>query len=496
MRHVMTLSPVRDLNPVHEISFDAAFRRALRIFHEAAEHVPAYKDFLKRMGVRHTLVRTKSDFAQVPETDKLNYFSKYSLDELSWGGTLTGSKYVSTSSGSTGVPFFWPRGDTQDEDLGHITRHIWRDIFGTQRGSTLFVNAFSLGTWIAGMEFYNAVRWNAEHGTNITLASPGIDTKEAVTQIKKLAPLFSRIIIASYPPFVKDILDVGAAEGIDWKKLDLYFFFGGEAVSELWKDKLLARVGQDNANLSRVVNVYGMAEAGLVAHDTPVSTLFRRMLPELHEHTPEVPDAVKITGVYQYYPRARYFETTGSDSLLLTANAGLPLIRYSTRDNGGLISITSLPASVTRVLATRAKELNISLSKWQLPIVYLYGRKDLSLSFYALMLYVENIKYALERSHHERLLSGLFTMHVDQNKNLDQELHITIELDRGVSNKREYASHIAAELTEVLPKINSEYGKLYAAIGDRAKPKVTVVTHGKIQTTPGRKHRWVKRDSR
>lgn len=488
----MAFPQIKNLDPSSALlnSRKRAFVRALHLFHEAAERIPAYKDFLKKERVRHDQVQSEFDFAHVPLTDKQNYISQYSLEDLSWDGTLALAKYVSMSSGSTGVPFFWPRGEEQDVMVGLMAQRLYEDIFDARHGTTLFVDSFSLGTWIAGLEFFNSVRWAAEHGTHITVVTPGIDKEEVIRQVKKLAPLFSRVILAGYPPFIKDILDHGIANGINWKNMDLKLLFGGEAVSEIWRDNVFALIGKTDGRLTRSINIYGMAESGVVAHETPTSILLRRNLKELAKTVPELPDVDRMTGLYQYHPLLRYFEAVSGDSIILTANAGLPLIRYNTRDNGGILGKEILASSA---LESLAKKENIDLKQWQLPFLYLYGRKDLSISFYALIIYNENVKYALENSKYASQLSGLFTMSVTHTKNLDQQFTIVIELSKRTMPSTTLAQALAQEITEKISSVNSEYAKLRSVIGDRAKPLVTVIPQGDIQTTPGRKHKWVKR---
>lgn len=464
------------------------FDNALRLFQSCAKRVPAYKHFLEVHNINPATIVTREDFKQLPRTDKPTYVSQYSLAEMSWDGTLDAAKYVSTSSGSTGVPFFWPRGSVQDEATGRMFQRMFSDILNGETGNTLFVNSFALGTWIAGFEFYNAAKWVSDQGLKITTVTPGIDRNEAVHQIRKLSALYSRIVLAGYPPFIKDILDHGTESGIDWSSLDLRLMVAGEAVSIDWKNRILERIGKAG-QYQCFVNIYGMAEAGVVAHDTPLAQLVREHTDLLPAGTVETHDGLPVTGVYQYYPNLRYFEAESGQALALTAESGLPLIRYDTRDTGGIIERSVVSDSVFKEVAASH---NIDTSKWNLPFVYLNGRKDLSISLYALMIYVENIKYALESSPYSALLSGLFTMSVDHTDELDQHFMIHTELN---------GSEIPDGLTETLTKhildklcsVNSEYAKLLASVGDRARPHVILVPKGHISTVPGRKHKWVKR---
>ena len=471
-----------------------AFAKALKLFREAASRIPAYKDFLKREKIRPSLIRTPSDFAQVTPMDKANYISRYDLEDLSWDGALSLARYVSTSSGSTGTPFFWPRGRKQDIAVGEMVRRVYEDIFDSKRGSTLFVDSFALGTWIAGLEFYNATRWTADRGSHIIISTPGIDRTEAINQIQKLAPLFDRVVLGGYPPFVKDIIDQGTIAGISWSSFDVRLMVAGEAVSLPWQDKILSMIGKQG-DMRSFVNIYGMADAGVVAYQTPFSTLVRQLLTEEERVTDASVNASRITGVYQYDPLIRYFEHVENDGLYLTSDSGVPLIRYDTRDTGGILHHTELIGSDTRgtLLRDMARKARVDPNAWQMPLVYLYGRKDLSITLYALNIYVENIKHALETSSCASLLSGMFTMAVEHTETLDQQFVLTIELAIGSEPSASLVEKLTADIVSDLCSLNSEYAKLSASVGDRARPKVVLVKNGEIQTLRGRKHKWITR---
>ena len=464
----------------------------MKLFHEAARRIPAYKDFLEKHKVKPERIKTKADFAHVPTTDKPSYISQYSLEELSWNGTLSSAKYISTSSGSTGTPFFWPRGHNQDVAVALMFQKIYETIFDSKNGSTLFIDSFALGTWIAGLEFYNATKWTAEQGSPIVIATPGIDKFEAVNEIQKLAPAFRQIILGGYPPFIKDIIEFGKSNGIVWEHYDLRLFLGGEAISEAWRDRILKTIGKEN-QIKRTVNIYGMAESGVVGHETPTSILFQRILRDLENNKQGLPDYNEVKGVYQYYPIIRYLEAGKDKSLTLTTEAGLPLIRYDTGDHGGVLDFSTVMEKIGDKLVVAAKESSVDLSSWRLPFTYLYGRRDLSVSLYALQIYVENIKSTLENFKNSSKLSGLFIMSVDHTPTLDQQFNIVVELSEGIKASDDLRKEITVQVVNELQKLNTEYAKLYASMGERATPKIRLVKFGEINTRPGRKHKWVKR---
>ena len=468
-----------------------AFEQALKLFQEAAQRVPAYKDFLKKAGINSEKVRTADEFAQLPLVEKENYLSQYSLDEMSWDGCLDTAKYISTSSGSTGEPFFWPVGHDQEVKSGILLKNLYENVYSTREGRTLYVSSLAFGTWIAGFEHYNATRWVAEHQNPITLVMPGIDKAEAIKQIKKLAPLFDRVILVGYPPFIKDILDLGRESGVEWKKIDIHFLTMGDSMSDLWRERVLDMVGKKNS-LTTLINLYGMADAGgAIAYETPVTLTARKLLQEKGV-VEGLPTFSSIIGLFQYYPTYHYLEEVNG-TLVMTTNAGLPLIRYSTRDNGGVLGFNEMTNRLGNQFFKRIDDHKIDITPWQLPFVYLQGRRDLSILFYALNIYIENVRTALESTLLSNQLSGIFIMSVNQNNSLDQELLFTIELSQGINPSPELTKNLTEEVAEQLSRVNSEYAKLHSELGERADPKIILVPFGKIDTIPGKKHKWVKR---
>lgn len=457
----------------------AGVETALKVFHDAAERVPAYRDFLSQHRVDPAKIKTLADFVQVPATDKDNYFRKYRLDQLSWDGKID-AKYISTSSGSTGEPMFWPRGQTQDELVNQIFQPLLGDLLGARKKSSLLAISFGLGTWIAGFELYNAA---AQSGCRLTTITPGIDKAEVIKQVKQLAPLYEQTIVAGYPPFVKDIIETGAKEAIDWSKLEVRLLTAGEAISEAWRDWMLQAIGRPGS-LDHVINYYGMAETGTVGHETPATIWLRRQAVaspsgRFGGHT--------AAAVYQYRDTLRFFESAADDHLLLTSRAGLPLIRYNTRDRGGLVQFDEAVADNGSDLEAAAGQT------WRLPFVYLYGRRDLSVSLYAVNIYPENIKAGLEDPAVAKIATGMFVMETKTTDQQDQYLEIQAELRPGQSASPAVAASIARSLLENLRRFNSEYNKLYDSVGENAVPKLILKPAGELNYVPGRKHKWAKR---
>ena len=58
--------------------------QAFKLFKQMAQRVPAYKNFLKKNGVKPQQVRSIHDFKKIPLTNKENYLLAYPLESLCW----------------------------------------------------------------------------------------------------------------------------------------------------------------------------------------------------------------------------------------------------------------------------------------------------------------------------------------------------------------------------------------------------------------------------
>lgn len=235
-----------------------------------------------------------------------------------------------------------------------------------------------------------------------------------------------------------------------------------------------------------------MAETGVVGHETPLSIYIRRIAENFKGSRDTLLHEGEIVPIYQYDPMTRYLELGEDNVVMLTSDSGLPLIRYNTRDQGGILNYNEIKNTWEKF--NFANIPDIMLQRWnQFPFIYLLGRRDLSISLYALNIYVENIKLALETSDESQFLSGFFSMRVGYARDLNQQFEIIIELARGIKPSTTISRHLVSHIVMTLRRINSEYAKLHSVIGQRALPKIRLVSYGEIETIPGKKHKWVKR---
>jgi phenylacetate-CoA ligase len=468
---------------------------ALELFHAAAARVPAYKDFLAQAGIDVSSIKTYQDFIRhIPLMDKKDYLRQYALPELCMDGNLFHNRIISVSSGSSGEPFFWPRGAAQDNDGTEMHTQIYDHIFKMNQQKTLLVICFSMGTWIAGSFTTISSFGYVDKGNPVNIVTPGLEKTEAVNAIKNLSHLYDQIVITGYPPFVKDIIEQGKAAGIDWSKLKTRLLMAGEAFSEEWRDYILGMIHSDDP-YHDAINIFGSADAGMLGHETPLSILVRRLYNEDPELCQEVFGTDILPSIVQYDPAARHFEAVNGE-LVFSSKAGIPLVRYNIKDTGGVLSYDQVTAPIKDKLEAALAKYNIDVSHWQKPFVYLNGRKDFSVTIYAVNIYPENIKAGLIDERLRDWTTGRFTMATKNHSDMDQYFEITVELAENCIIDDEQQTLITEVIVEHLKKLNAEYRKLYSAIGDKARPHVRLVAFGHPDYfATGVKHRWVKKES-
>ena len=478
---------------------EAGERRALTLFHEAARRVPAYKDFLKKHKVSHQKIRTISDFKSVPTINKQTYLRAYPLEKLCWDGKFKQRRWViSTTSGSTGEPFYFPREDAQDLQYASLAELYLVTNFDIHKKSTLYIDAFPMGAWIGGLFTYEAVKTIAERGKyHLSVITPGIDIKEIINTVRKFGNIFDQIIIGCYGPFLKDALDEGVAQGVNWKKYNLKFIFSAEGFSEEFRDYVAKIAGLKNIYRD-TLNHYGTVDQGTLAYETPLAILIRRLAVKKNRklYSSIFPVAYKLPTLCQYDPELFFFEEINGE-LLCSAFSGLPLVRYDLKDHGGVIGYEEMISKITDSSIDINKEMRrakITDTAWRLPFVYVYERNDFSVSLYAFQVYPETIRRTLLEKQFHRDLTGKFTMLVKYDKRTNQYLEVNIELKPKSSESKKFEAAIQRALVKRLLAENSEYRKTYSQNPERLLPRIAFWHYEHpLHFERNGKQKWVKK---
>lgn len=466
------------------------FDNALKLFKKVSLHVPAYKDFLKGHRINPENINTLDDFKGVPIITKENYLKKYSYRELMWEDEYNDVRIISASSGSSGKPFFWPRGNKSVEESVIILDDLLDKSFNTRRKNTLCINAFAMGTWIAGTYMSSAMWRLSDLGHKITTITPGITKEEVARELEILSPEFDQTIIMGYPPFVKDIVDYAKERGIKLSKLNIKCIFAGENYSEQWRDYILSSIGQKNKP-ETTLGIYGTADAGIVGIESPLSSMVRRLSTKNELLYKSLFGKSKILpSLVQYNPDLRFIEDVDG-RIIFSSDSSLPLIRYEILDEGAILTSGNIKESLQKI-DKKIPTKYTSFSNY--PYIALYGRLDVAATFYALNIYPENIKYGLETDLLRSIVTGKFVVEAKfDDSTQEQELNINVELQPGVISDKKLENKIRKSILDSLIKYNSEYGKLYQEVGKKVEPVIFLLEQGSPDFKMGIKHRWFKK---
>lgn len=470
-------------------------RAALALFREMSERVPAYKDFLKKNTINPASVRSIADFSKLPTVDKDNYLRVYPLAALSWNGKLMDEYQVyASTSGSTGEPFYFPRTRKQTEQYALLAELYLRSQYKIQDRTTLYVDCFAMGAWIGGLFTYQAVERLAERGKYpLHLITPGLAKEEALKAIRKLGPLYDQVILGGYPPFVKDLVDQGTIEGMDWGRYEVKFVFSAEGFSEKFRDYVAEEVKQDNV-LRGSLNHYGTVDLGTMAYETPVAAFIRRAaLADKKFFKEFFGQANRLPTLAQYIPEQFYFEHTNK-GLICSADAGLPLVRYDLKDHGGLWSFDNAMQETERAVPGYNRALadaRIADTVFKLPFVYLYERADFAVVLYGANIYPEHIRRALEQKACAKFATGKCAIRIVEFRLREPRLEVNVELRRGVIPSSSLAKTAEKEIIARLLTDNAEYRSNHSHLPRKVRPRIKLWVFGDPKYFSGRgKQKW------
>jgi phenylacetate-CoA ligase len=434
-------------------------------------------------------VRDLATFARLPRTTKQDYCRAFSLAELCRGGSLADSDFTAVSSGSTGEPTVWPRALADEVGTAFRFEQVLHDALRAHERRTLVVVCFALGSWVGGMYTTSACRLIATKGYPLTLVTPGNNKSEILRTVRALGGFFEQVVLFGYPPFLKDVLDAGAAEGIRWSDHRLGLVAAGEVFSEEWRSLVAARAGITDP--CRVASLYGTADGGVLANETPLSVIVRRHLAANPSLAREIFGEARLPTLCQYDPAHRYFECE-EGALVFSGEGGVPLVRYDILDRGGLVPYDAMIAFLSRNgfdAESALERTGAPLRK--LPFVYVFGRSNFALSFYGANVYPENVAVGLQQFEFANELTGKFVMQIAEDKNHDPVLHISVELAAGVEATEELAQRTAHSIRTSVERQNSEF--VNYAPSERRTPSVRLLPLADPEYFPlGVKHRYTR----
>ena len=462
---------------------------ALRLFQDVAASVPAYQAFLAERGINPQNIQTLADFQNLPKINKENYISRYSLPQLCNNGKVGSCDMIAASSGSTGKPTFWPRFITDELQIATRFEQIFHDSFHADTKPSLAVICFTLGTWVGGMFTTNCCRHLAAKGYPITVITPGNNKTEILRIVQELGGNFEQVVLLGYPPFLKDVIDTGIANGMQWGQYHIKLVMAGEVFSEEWRNLVGERIGSQNL-YDDFASMYGTADAGVLGNETPLSICIRRFLAATPTAAKALFGESRLPTLVQYDPCSRFFEVEDGN-LLFSGNNGVPLIRYSIFDQGGLITYTEMLEFLAEWGFNPITELQNHRGIHQLPFVYIFGRSNFTVSYFGANIYPENVTVGLEQPIIREWVTGKFVLQAKEDLDKNRFLSVVVELAPGIENQEEKRLSITAAILAQLLRLNSEFANYVPP--QYQTPVVELKPIGDLEYFPiGVKHRYTR----
>lgn len=466
--------------------------KVLALFQRCVAEVPAYRHFVESHGINPAGITSYPAFQALPLMNKSNYMQAYPLPERCFGGSLNGSDRVAVSSGSSGQPTFWPRSASYELDVAVRFEQVFHDSFRAHERSTLAIVCFALGNWVGGM-FTTSCCWHlAQKGYPMLVATPGNNIAEIFRVIRELAAHFEQTVMLGYPPFVKDVIDAGAAEGIDWTSYNPKLVFAGEVFSEEWRSLIGQRIGSTSPCFDSA-SLYGTADGGVLGNETPFSIAIRRWLANHPNAARQLFGEARLPTLVQYDPANRFFEMH-EGTLVISAENSVPLVRYHIADKGGLIRCDEMWAFLKGQGVNSVVELGLDkdYQPRNLPFVFVFGRADFTVSYYGANIYPENVTVGLEQPDIMAWLTGKFVLETQETEGGDKYLHIAVELLPGIEHDENIVPIIAESIQTQLLRLNSEFANYIPH--ERQMPKITLISFADPgYFPPGVKHRYTRK---
>lgn len=472
-----------------------ASQKVLALFKFTYKTTPAYQRFLKNYNIDGQKIKTIEDFKTLPLISKETYLRKNNFIDLFPWRDISKSKTISATSGSTGEPFYFPRGEEQDHQYEYLSEIFLKNQFQIDKKTTLGIIGFGLGIWIGGIFTYKNFNKISEKGLNLTLAPVGNNIDTYLNVIKKFGHLYDQIILMGYAPFIKDIIDEGKSYGIDWQDYNLRILTAAEGYSEKFKEYIIKKTGIKNL-LTDFINIYGTVEIGTMAHETPLSNLIRKKIYNNNSLAKKIfPNVKGLPTLAQYHPYLVYFEEYNKEVIASGYGSSLPLLRYRFHDLGGVIGYDEMIEKFKQEgidILEEAKHHKIEKTILKLPFVYVYERSDHVVILRGANIYPQEIKNALHHRALEKFITGKFSVIKKEDRKLDEYLEINIELKNRIKKSKKLEFLIQEIIKDELTKTNSEFSYLYSLNPSKLTPAIVLWSHRHEKYFSARgKQKWV-----
>jgi phenylacetate-CoA ligase len=174
----------------------------------------------------------------------------------------------------------------------------------------------------------------------LTTAAPGASLDETIELLEQLLPLYDQAILLGPPAVLEDIVDLGAARGLDWPRHRVHLLCLGEGFSESWRENMARHLGIrhiGNRREGQIIPAGACTDVNLAASETALSLLIGRLAVQHRDIASALfGETANVPMLYQHEPGRSYVECVDGE-LVVTVSGVMPLVRYNTHRRGGTV---------------------------------------------------------------------------------------------------------------------------------------------------------------
>lgn len=423
---------------------------AQRVF----ECVPGYRSFLESSAAS-----IDDPFAELPLQTKQNYLLEYPIEELCWNGSLGNCHLIGSSSGfSKSGSVFWPKRPEDEKKYLDALEQMLLQNYGIDRDRTLIICCMALGTWFGGMTITAALRVIAASGRlPITICTPGLNLAEAVEIYARFSGNFTKVLWITNPSNISLITALIARKGINVPPGSCFFPVVGEYFSESFREAVAGRYGHADREPFVVWTGYGSADTGDIAVETAATIRLRKFFHGNRELRRQLFDSDDTPMLLALAPKA-HVEIL-DDRIVVTKDQLVPLVRYNTGDEGGILEKAELGRGGTVPMDL--------LGELPERILFVRGRASNSIIFYGTNLNVQEINQHFLELPREMSYSGLYTVRkVEQDDVTLFEFKVFVESLGDDTLAERYHASLLGYLKGRSLEFEAKYSNLTRSLGE------------------------------
>jgi len=437
--------------------------KAWLVFENARERTPAYKEFLKHARWQLKVKGWDPDFSTIPPMDKESYIKKFPIEARCLNGKIpTAGVMIDESSGTSGTPNNWVRGIEERQAVKHILQISLHYLLGTE--PLFLINAFALGPWATGMNVSISL-------VDVTiLKSTGPDISKIENTLNFFGPKY-RYVITGYPPFLKLLAD---SKKVDWSKYNVTVIFGGEGMSE----EMRAYLGK---SFKKMYGSYGASDLEInIGAENDFTIALRQLMLKNDNLYKKLAHSEygMVPMIFQYNPLDYYIETNKEGELLVTlcrtSNIS-PKFRYNIHDLGHVWRIPELKKTLKEF---GIKIEDIAKQYSDLPLLFHYGRSDMSVAFYGCKITPQNIEEVVFSLPELAKIVSSFSLLIAEDESANKKLAIAIELQETTKASSLDKNSLRIKVLEKLSEVNQDYRESAHMIPKDAEPQLELHDFG------------------